>query len=106
MRAAGRNLSPPKKAKTIGKSCVHEILKRFGRYPEEDEKTKPGEFQRSPEPGERFCVSLLPSNYETFHLSHSQFLYVRYFTILHVRYPIADIVREVEVVRDNEKSHA
>jgi len=87
MRAAGRNLSPPKlkaqkkkiwdvrpgvrkikaivedlwtsveKAKTIGKSYVHEILRKFGRYPEEkDEKVKPKEFLRPPEPGECFCI--------------------------------------------------
>jgi hypothetical protein len=48
------------------------MLKRFGRYPEEDV-TKTGDFQRSPEPGKRFCVSFLPSNYETFYLSYSQF---------------------------------
>jgi len=72
MHAAGRNLSPvkrkaqkkkiwdaragvkriktfvenlwasAKKTKTIGKSCVHVILKKFGRYPEEKkEKEKP-----------------------------------------------------------------
>jgi len=86
MRAAGRNLSPPKlnaqkkkiwnvrpgvrkikaivdnlwasakKAKTIGKSYVHEILKKFGRYPEEEEKAKPKEFLRPPEPGKCFCI--------------------------------------------------
>ena len=86
MRAAGRKLSPPKlnaqkkkildvrpgvrkikaiveklwasskKAKTIGKSYVHVILKKFGRYPEEDVKGKPKEFKRPPEPGKAFCI--------------------------------------------------
>ena len=86
MRAAGRNLSPPKlkaqkkkiwsvragirkikaiverlwasakKAKTIGKSYVHQILRKFGRYPEEDERKKPGKFQRPLEPGKCFCI--------------------------------------------------
>ena len=46
-----------KKAKTIGKSCVHAILKRFGRYPEEEgENVTPEEFMRTPELGERFCI--------------------------------------------------
>lgn len=40
----------------MGKSYVHEILKKFGRYLEEDEKTKLDKFQRPPEPGKCFCV--------------------------------------------------
>ena len=34
----------------LSKSYVHEILKKFGRYPaEDDEKAKPKEFLRPPE---------------------------------------------------------
>ena len=43
-----------KKAKTIGKSYIHKILKRFGRYPEkEKEKEKSEEFLRPLKPGFR-----------------------------------------------------
>jgi hypothetical protein len=69
-------------------------------------KNENGEFQRSPELGKRFCVSFLPSNYETFYLSYSQFLNLRYLTSLHVRDPIADIIREIKVMRDDAEGHA
>jgi hypothetical protein len=88
MRAAGRNLSTSKlnaqkkkirdvragvrkikailddlwasakKTKTISKSYVHVILKKFGKYPEEveEKRGKPNEFQRPPDPGKCFCI--------------------------------------------------
>jgi hypothetical protein len=46
-----------KNTKTIGKSYVHEVLKRVEKYPEEeDEKVKPKEFLRPKAPGECFCI--------------------------------------------------
>ena len=88
MRAAGRNLSTSKlnaqkkkiwdvragvrkikaivddlwasakKTTTISKSYVHVILKKFGKYPEEEEENrgKPNEFLRPPDPGKCFCI--------------------------------------------------
>jgi putative transposase len=86
MHADGKNLSPPKlkaqkkkiwdvrpgvrkikaivdalwasakKAKTISKSCIHDLLQRFGRYPEENKKEKPKEFARPPQPGKWFSI--------------------------------------------------
>lgn len=86
MHADGKNLSPPKlkaqkkkiwdvrpgvrkikaivdtlwasakKAKTIGKSYVYELLKKFERYPEDVKRKKPKEFARPAEPGKCFSI--------------------------------------------------
>jgi len=86
MHADGKNLSPPKlkaqknkiwdvrpgvrkikaivntlwasakKAKTISKSYIHDILQKFGRYPEGNKKEKPIEFARPSEPGKCFSI--------------------------------------------------
>ena len=45
-----------KKAKTISKSYVHELLKKFRKYPEEIKKKNPREFARPQQPGKCFSI--------------------------------------------------
>ncbi len=86
MKSAGKNLSPPKikgqkkkmwvvrsgvrrikvivekiwkssgKIKSISKSYVNNILRKFGKYPEDKKKKQPAEFIRPEKPGEKFSI--------------------------------------------------
>jgi hypothetical protein len=45
-----------KKAKTISKSYVYDLLKKFEKYPEEVKNEEPKEFARPLQPGKCFCI--------------------------------------------------